>query len=138
MTTSQPIDDQSHVAHKENEIDQDSLLHKKIDTLVSEFREFRLQSKCEKDAVTNHPLWAAHPKCASEVSELLLKWPEIKNVIDIVNSTSHIRFFAGNEKEGALSVIRCETCCRYLLERKNGHTRAQTTPTVIAKKGLGR
>lgn len=137
MTTSEPIviNDQSRVSHKENESDQHSLLHANIDALVSEFREFRLQSKREKDTTTNHPLWAAHPKCANEVSELLLKWAEIKNVIDIVNSSSHIRFFAGNEKEGVLSVIRCETCCRYLLDRSS-HT--QTNPAIIAKKGLGR
>ena len=103
-TTSEQIiiNDQSRASHKENESDQHSLLHQKIDALVSEFREFRIQSMCEKNTTTNHPLWAAHPKCASEVSELLLKWPEIKNVIDIVNSSSHIRFFAGNEKEGVL------------------------------------
>ena len=137
-TTSEQIviNDQSRASHKENESDQHSLLHQKIDALASEFREFRIQSTCEKSTTTNHPLWAAHPKCASEVSELLLKWPEIKNVIDIVNSSSNIRFFAGNEKEGVLSVLRCETCCRYLLDRKSSHT--QTTPAIIAKKGLGR
>ena len=135
MTTSEPIV-MSDASHKENESDQHTLLHTKIDALISEFREFRLQSKCEKNTTTNHHLWAAHPKCASEISELLLKWPEIKNVIDIVNSSSHIRFFAGNEKEGVLSVIWCETCCRFLLDRKSSHT--QTTPAIIAKKGLGR
>ena len=76
-TTSQTIDNQSHVSHKEKERDQHSILHQKVDTLVSEFRKFRLQSKCEKDKNTNHSLLAAHPKCANEVSKLLLKWPEI-------------------------------------------------------------
>lgn len=74
----------------------DNLLHSKIDTLISKSRDFKPHSKKSKD-ITSTPLSAIDGKYAKEVSKLLLKWPDVKNVIDLVDAYSHIRFFAGDE-----------------------------------------
>ena len=113
----------------------DTLLHSKIDTLISEFRDLKLNSKKSKDT-TSTPLSAIDGKYAKEVSELLLKWPEVKNVIDIVDTCHHIRFFAGDESKDILLVIRCETCFRYLAN-KRGRSCQQSNPETVAKKGVG-
>ena len=54
----------------------------------------------------------------SRKSQVLIKWPEIKNIIDLVNICDHIWFFAGDEIDGVLSVVRCETCYKFLLSEK--------------------
>ncbi|CAB3986892.1 Hypothetical predicted protein [Paramuricea clavata] len=84
------------------------------------------------------PLSAIGAKCSHEVSELLLKWPDIKNIIDLVNCCRHIHFFLGDVTKGVLSVIRYETCYQYLEYNKNGiHGFINTKPEQVAKKGLG-
>ena len=118
---------------------EESVLHSKIDMLISEFREFKLQSKSSK-GIQNMPtpLSAIGAKCSHEVSELLLKWPDIKNIIDLVNCCRHIRFFPGDVIKGVLSVVRCETCYQYLEYNKNGiRGFINTKPEQVAKKGLG-
>ena len=110
-------------------------LHSKLDILIEEFRNFKVTSKKSTDT-TNTPLSAIDGNCTKEISKLLLQWPDFRNILDLVSGCSHLRFFAGDEEQGVISVLRCETCYRYLANRKAGFSHA-ANPEVIAKKGLG-
>jgi hypothetical protein len=133
-----PESDQSPLSNYDKETGQDRSLHRKIDALTSEIQDLKLHLKTGKQVPTTSstPLAAVDGKCVQKISQILLKWPEIKNIIDLVNMCDHIRFFAGDEIDGVFSVVRCETCYKFLLSKRAGATR-MSKPDAIAKKGLG-
>ena len=45
---------------------------------------------------------------------MLVHWPEVKNVVDLVEVCKHMRFFPGDAEKGILSVPRCETCFKFI------------------------
>ena len=118
---SAPETDQSSLSNDDRETSQDKSLHLKIDMLTSEIRSLKLQFKSGKEVTTTSsiPLAAVDGKCVQKISQVLLRWPEIKNIIDLVNICDQIRFFAGDEIDGVLSVVRCETCYKFLLSKRS-------------------
>ena len=130
--------DQPSFSNDDRETSQDKPLHHKIDMLTSEVRNLKLHLKSGKEVTTtgSTSLAAVDGKCVQKISQVLIKWPEIKNIIDLVNICDHIRFFAGDEIDGVLSLVRCETCYKFLLsKRASGY--GISKPDTIAKKGLG-
>ena len=66
---------------------------------------------------------------------MLVRWPEIKNVLDLVAVCKHVRFFSGDAEKGVLSVLRCETCFNFIQSKKGNTT--SLDPAAVARKGLG-
>ncbi|CAB4022616.1 Hypothetical predicted protein [Paramuricea clavata] len=63
---------------KQGELTTDASLHAKVDTLINEFKEFKIKSLGnEKDRRPNSIL-AVDGKSAEETAELLLQWPDVK------------------------------------------------------------
>lgn len=105
----------------------------KIDFLVQGFKE--LQQSIEKDRHHLTPLSALEGNNDEEIAEMLSKWQDVKNIINLVDVCSHLRFYAGDAEQNVLSVLRCETCYTYLTRQKTPSL--QTFSTVsAAKKGL--
>ncbi len=117
----------------------DELLHSKIDSLIGEFKELKLHLTSTAKIKETFPksLTAVDSKCLAETTELLLHWPEVKNILDLVQVCKHVNFFSGNAKEGILSVVRCETCFFYLKNVKKNSASQVSNPMAVAKKGLG-
>ena len=105
-------------AVKESEVIRDSALHSKIDNLIDEFKEFKIRSNESRKESQHNPLLAVDGKVYEETAQLLLKWPDIKNILDLVSVCKHIKFFSGDEENGILSVVRCETCYNYIKNYK--------------------
>ncbi len=115
----------------------DASLHAKIDMLIQEFKTFKLNSTANSvKGGTSTTSSAIDSKSAGEMAELLLHWPEVKNIIDLVQLCKHIRFFSGDLEQGVLSVLRCDTCFNYIKSKRptKSHT---ASPADVAKKGLG-
>ena len=112
-------------------------LHAKVDTLIHEFKEFKIKSLENQKDTRPNPLLAVDGKSAEETAELLLQWPDVKNILDLVRVCKHIQFFSGNEEQGILSVIRCETCFDYIKKYKLRGSTMKVTAMDAAKKGLG-
>jgi hypothetical protein len=116
----------------------DVSLHAKVDMLIQEFKAFKLNSTANsaKGGGTSTILSAIDSKSAGEMAELLLHWPEVKNIIDLVQLCKHIRFFSGDQEQRVLSVLRCDTCFNYIRSKRptKSHT---SSPADVAKKGLG-
>ena len=63
---------------KQGKLRNDASLHTKVDTLINEFKEFKIKSLGnEKDSRPN-TLLAVGGKSAQETAELLLQWPDVK------------------------------------------------------------
>ena len=116
----------------------DVSLHSKIDSLIGEFKELKLQlgSKTKVKETGQHPLATVDAKCLAETTELLLHWPEVKNIVDLVQLCKHVNFFSGNAEEGILSVVRCETCFFYLKNAKKNSASQLTTQWLLQEKDL--
>ena len=132
------------VARKESEdnveptddLVRDSSLHAKVDKLLSEIKVLREQSSTKiKDPAFPSPFPAIDTKCPKDVAELMLKWPDAKNLINLTSICSHSRFFSGDVENGVLSVLRCETCYNFLFSKRTATLTAN--PVTVAKKGLG-
>ena len=52
-------------------------------SLIGEFK-LQLGSKTKVKETGQHPLAAVDAKCLAETTELLLHWPEVKNIVDLV------------------------------------------------------
>ena len=117
----------------------DVSLHSKIDSLIGKFKELELQlgSKTKVKETGQHPLAAVDAKCLAETTELLLHWPEVKSIVDLVQVCKHVNFFSGNAEEGILSVVQCETCFFYVKNAKKNSASQLTNPMAITRKGLG-
>lgn len=111
-------------------------LHAKIDTLINGFKDFKIKSCSQTKEGLRMPLSAVSSASAEEVSSLLVRWPEVKNVLDLVDVCKHVRFFAGDEEKGVLSVLRCETCFMFIRSKKGNAT--SMDPSNVARKGIGR
>ena len=112
-------------------------LHDKMDLLTKDFEEFKLNASTKNaNQSTSSNLLSIGSKAAGEVAKILLQWPEIKNILDLVKMCSDIRFYAGDISEGMHSVIRCETCFNFL-RSKASKLKAIVSPADVAKKGLG-
>ena len=114
----------------------DMSLHSKIDTLISEFKDLKVSFKSAAQAKESHctPLSSINSKSA-EVTNMLVRWPEIKNVVDLVAVCKHVRFFSGDAEKGVLSVLRCETCFNFIQSKKGNTT--SLDPAAVAWKRLG-
>ena len=64
----------------------DASLHSKIDTLISEFKDFKVSFKSASQAKESQctPLSSINSTSAEEITNMLVHWPEIKNVLDLV------------------------------------------------------
>ena len=115
----------------------DASLHSKIDTLISEFKDFKVSFKSASQAKESQctPLSSINSTSAEGITNMLVHWPEIKNVLDLVEVCKHTRFFSGDVEKGILSVLRCETCFKFI-ESKKGNT-TSLGPSAVAQKGLG-
>ena len=114
----------------------DISLHAKMDTLLSELKSLKEQMSTKKtDQSLTSPLAAVDRKCQNEVAELMLKWPDAKNSIDLTNICEHLRFFGGDAEKGVLAVLRCETCYNFMMSKRPASLTAN--PVTVAKKGLG-
>ena len=84
---SAPETDQSSLSNDDRETSQDKSLHHKIDMLTSEIRNLKPHLKSGKEVTTtgSAPLAAVDGKCVQKISQVLIKWPEIKSIIDLVN-----------------------------------------------------
>lgn len=109
-------------------------LHSKIDTLMKEVKELKLQVNCKKPGPS--PLMAVDRISHEETALLLLHWPEVQNILDLVRVCKHVQFFSGDAEHGELSVLRCETCYQYL-KKFEGSSSLASSPMAIARKGLG-
>ena len=92
---------------KDSEITCDSALHAKVDGLINEFKEFKIRSHESRKESQQNPLLAVNGKVYEETAQLLLNWPDIKNILNLVSECKHIKFFSGDEENGILSVVRC-------------------------------
>ena len=115
----------------------DMSLHSKIDTLISEFKDLKVSFKSAAQAKESQctPLSSINSKSAEEVSNMLVRWPEINNVLNLVAVCKHVRFFSGDTEKGVLSVLRCETCFNFIQSKKENTTLLD--PAAVAWKGLG-
>ena len=114
-----------------------TLLPAKVDTLINEFKEFKIKSLGNQKDSRPNPLLAVDAKSAEETAELLLQWSDVKNILDLVRVCKHIQFFSGDEEQGILSVIHCETCFEYIRKYKVRGSMMNVTAMDAAKKGLG-
>ncbi len=116
----------------------DASLHSKIDTLISEFKDFKVSFKSASQAKESQctPLSAINSTSAEEITNILLHWPEVKNVLDLVEMCKHMRFFSGDAEKGILSVLHCETCFKFIQSKKGNKT--SLDPAAVARKGFGR
>ncbi len=64
------------------------------------------------------------------------RWKEINNIAELTADIPAIRFFPGNLKEKALSVLRCEPCFNLLESRFTGLPK--DNPIKCALKGIGK
>ena len=110
-------------------------LHDKVDTLINDFKEFRLKSS-PNFVHFNTSLAAIDGKLANEVAYMLLHWTDVKNILDLVQLCKNIRFFTGDANQGACSVLRCETCFNFIMSKRPKSSKMQS-PSEVAKRGLG-
>lgn len=114
----------------------DISLHAKMDTLLSELKSLKEQTSTKKnDQSLTSPLVAVDRKCQNEVADLMLKWPDGKNLIDLTSTCAHLRFFGGDAEKGVLAVLRCETCYNFMMSKRPASL--TSNPVTVAKKGLG-
>ena len=115
----------------------DMSLHSKIDTLISEFKDLKVSFKSAAQAKESQctPLSSINSRSAEEVTNMLVRWPEIKSVLDLVAVCKHVRFFSGDAEKGVLSVLHCETCFNFIQSKKGNTT--SLDPPAVARKGLG-
>ena len=121
---------------KDSEITCDSALHAKVDGLINEFKEFKIRSRESRKESQQNPLLAVNGKVYEETAQLLLNWPDIKNILDLVSECKHIKFFSGDEENGILSVVRCETCYIYIKNFKLKRPSLKLSAMDAAKKGI--
>lgn len=131
------IKKRSSSAVKESEVTRDSALHSKIDNLIDEFKDFKIRSNESRKESQHNPLSAVDGKVYEETAQLLLKWPDTKNILDLVSVCKHIKFFSGDEENGILSVVRCETCYNYIKNYKLKRPSLKLSAMDAAKKGIG-
>ena len=114
-----------------------STLLSKVDTLIKEFREFKVSPSVKNgNQPSSSSLSSIDKKASGDVAEIVLHWPEVKNILDLTELCKNIRFFPGDIDQGVLSVIRCETCFNYL-KSKRIKPSDKISPAQVAKKGIG-
>ena len=128
---------ESPSATQESYVPRDSALHAKIDSLINEFKDFKIRSHESGKESQHNPLLAVNGKSYEEAAQLLLKWPDIKNILDLVSVCKHINFFSGDEENGILSVVRCETCYNYIKNFKLKRPSLKLSAIDAAIKGIG-
>ncbi len=79
----------------------DELLHSKIDSLIGEFKELKLHvtSTAKIKETCPKSLTAVDSKCLAKTTEVLLLWPEVKNILDLVQLCKHVNFFLEMQKK---------------------------------------
>ena len=58
-------------------------------------KDFKIRSHESGKESQHNPLLAVNGKSYEETAQLLLKWPDIKNILDLVSVCKHINFFQG-------------------------------------------
>ena len=81
------------------------------------------------------PLSCISSTSAEEIANILVHWPAVKNVLDLIEVCKHMRFFSGDAEKGVFSVLRCETCFKFIQSKKGNKT--SLDPAAVAQKGLG-
>ena len=92
-----------------------------------------MKSATEVKKAGPHLLMAADAKCMEETTNLLLSWPNVKNILDLVQVCKHMQLFYGDKEQEQLSVLRCETCYQYKNKAKSS---LPSNPVNTAKKGV--
>ena len=131
---------ESPSAIKDSEITCDSALHANVDgliPLINEFKEFKIRSRETRKESQQNPLLAVNGKVYEETAQLLLNWPDVKNIFDLVSECKHIKFFSGDEENGILSVVRCGTCYICIKNFKIKRPSLKLSAMDAAKKGIG-
>ena len=134
--TSNPSSCVLSLAKKEssNSTTEMSTLLSKVDKLIKEFRELKVNPSVKN--VNQPSLLLSIGKKASGDVEIVSQSPEVKNILDLTRLCKNIRFFPGDVDQGDLSVIRCETCFNYL-KSKRIKPSDKSSPAQVAKKGIG-
>ena len=111
-----------------------STLLSKVDKLIKELREFKVSPSVKNgNQPSSSSLSSIDKKASGDVAEIVLHWPEMKNILDLTELCKNIRFFPGDIDQG---VIRCETCFNYL-KSKRIKPSDKLPPAQVAKKGIG-
>ena len=71
---------ESPSAIKDSEITCDSALHATVDSLINEFKEFKIRSCESRKESQQNPLFAVNGKVYEKTAQLLLNWPDVKNI----------------------------------------------------------
>ena len=63
-------------------------------------------------------------------------WKDIKNIVDLTDSISEMRFYPGDSSNMTPSVVRCETCYNLLMDRMN--LSKKENAVKVALRGIGK
>lgn len=73
---------------------------------------------------------------ATEIQNEQIDWENLKNIVDLTEKITRIRFYGGDFAEKTPSVLRCETCYNLLATRMN--MKPKQDPRKVALKGIGK